>query len=225
MAKQIPDDLKKTICVDAKEAFHAEFARLISVPLALRGHPYFYLFAKEELLGTQYEYCQPIVAIPANAKAQFKCPNPQCGHAWTSMQARILFTLSVADVILIVLEILGQECQQCGTYANALWYIGKLIFFLLYATTNFFIISDEVCRVMKYLAYVIFTRYYPNMLNDPCLEKTGIEDHLSKSFTPKRHDPAQRKGKMSARHNSQHCEACHRGVCFSTITTTQGYYM
>ena len=60
-----------------------------------------------------------------NAKAQFKCPNPRCQHAWTSMRARILFTISNPHVGYIVLKILGQNCQRCGTNADALWYIGK----------------------------------------------------------------------------------------------------
>jgi hypothetical protein len=60
-----------------------------------------------------------------NAKAQFKCPNTFCQHAWTSMRARISFSISQPDIGFVVLKVFGQNCQHCGTPADALWYIGK----------------------------------------------------------------------------------------------------
>lgn len=41
------------------------------------------------------------------------------------MRARILFTIYVSNPGFIVLEILGQDCEQCGTYVEAVWYVGK----------------------------------------------------------------------------------------------------
>lgn len=61
-----------------------------------------------------------------NAKAQFKCPNKDCGRLWTSMRARISFKISYPGPQgFVVLKIYGQTCQSCNTPADALWYMGK----------------------------------------------------------------------------------------------------
>jgi len=124
-AKTIPDETKKDFCPDTRFAFHGEFARLIGAPLSLNYNYRYYLFAQEEL---DYEFLAtiPIDCMKVdNAKAQFKCPNVRCQHAWTSMRARILFSITNPDTGYIILKILGQNCQRCGTNADALWYIGK----------------------------------------------------------------------------------------------------
>jgi len=63
-----------------------------------------------------------------NAKAQFKCANPQCRRSWTSMRARISFKISYPNPQgFIVLKIYGQNCKACETPADALWYMGKYL--------------------------------------------------------------------------------------------------
>lgn len=125
MAKNIPDDMKKDFCPDTKVAFHGEFARLIGMPLSLHRKYRYYLFAHEELLGGPYQNINYGHLKLDNAKAQFQCPNRKCGHAWTSMRARISFLITPPEVGLIVLKIFGQNCQRCCQYTQALWYIGR----------------------------------------------------------------------------------------------------
>jgi hypothetical protein len=119
--------LKKNICHDTTEAFHGEFARLISIPLSLCHKARYYLFAEEELVNTDMNLHVNYLKLD-NAKAQFKCPNISCQHAWTSMRARISFSISGPEPGIIVLKIFGQNCQRCHTQADALWYIGKRFF-------------------------------------------------------------------------------------------------
>ncbi len=89
----------------------------------------YYLFAEEELLNVPFMNVKVDYMKLDNAKAQFKCPNPYCQHAWTSMRARISFAVSQPDVGFIVLKIFGQDCQRCGAYSDALWYVGKSYIF------------------------------------------------------------------------------------------------
>ncbi|CAF1135652.1 unnamed protein product [Rotaria sordida] len=197
LAKSIPDDTKKNFCFDTSVAFHGEFARLISVPLSLCHNVRYYLFAEEELINGPHMNFKAECLKLDNAKAQFKCPDTNCQHAWTSMRARISFSISSPDVGFIVLKIFGQNCQYCGTYTNALWYI------------------DEVCRVMKNLARALFETYYPDMINNVDLEIQEVtQNEKNQSRQSSRHDPTQRKGKMLAPHVKEFCEACQRGLCF-----------
>ncbi|CAF2757314.1 unnamed protein product [Rotaria sp. Silwood2] len=196
LAKNIPDEAKKDFCFDTSVAFHGEFARLISIPLSLCHNVRYYLFAEEELVNEVHMNLNGEYLKLDNAKAQFKCPNTSCEHAWTSMRARISFSISSPYSGFIVLKIFGQNCQKCGTYANALWYI------------------DEVCRVMKNLARSLFETYYPDMINNVDLENQELIQNDKKQSHQSRHDPTQRKGKMLAPHAKEHCEACRRGLCF-----------
>ncbi|UJR13253.1 hypothetical protein I4U23_000274 [Adineta vaga] len=198
LAKTIPDDTKKDFCHDTTEAFHGEFARLISIPLNLHYGARYFLFAEGELPEGFYEnlLCHRFIKVD-NAKAQFKCTNPFCRHAWTSMRSRISFTIHGPNPGFIKLEILGQDCQYCGTYADAVWYI------------------DEVCRVMKNLAKCVFETYFPDMLNCVDLEtRNSSETNMKQSYL-RHHDPTQRKGKMHAPHVKELCVACRRGLCFA----------
>jgi len=196
LAKRIPDEMKKDFCADTRVACHGEFARFISAPLALRGQHDFRLFAEEELFNTPYMNLPYKWSKVDNAKAQFKCPNECCGHVWTSMRARILFSVTSPDDGFVVLKIFGQNCRRCGTYSQALWYI------------------DEICRVMKNFACVFYDTYYPDMLYDPYLQNAGLVQNDQLPVSAKHHDPHQRKGKMSAPHVKEYCEACRHGICF-----------
>jgi hypothetical protein len=140
LAKTILDELKKDFCPDTSVAFHAEFARLISVPLSLCHDVRYYLFAEEELVNFPYMNINFGSLKLDNAKAQFKCPNPFCQHVWTSMRARISFSISEPDTGFIVLKIFGQNCQRCSAQADALWYIGKcFMLIILYWNFSFYI--------------------------------------------------------------------------------------
>lgn len=197
LAKTIPDDMKKSFCPDTKVAFHGEFARLISLPLSLCHNTRYYFFAQEELLGGPYEGLNYGYLKLDNAKAQFQCPNPKCGHAWTSMRARVSFLITPPTVGLIVVKIFGQDCQRCCQYTQALWYI------------------DEVCRVMKNLARTFYEYYFADMLNYVDLEIQVSAQSEAKRARFSRHDPSQRKGKMMAQHVKEFCEACRYGLCFA----------
>ncbi|CAF3392036.1 unnamed protein product [Rotaria socialis] len=196
LAKRIPDEMKKDLCADTRVACHGEFARLISVPLALRDRHHFRLYAAEEIINIPFMNLPYQWSKVDNAKAQFKCPNERCRHVWTSMRARILFSVTSPDDGCIVLKIFGQNCQSCRTYSQALWYI------------------DEICRVMKNFACVFYENYYPDMLDDPYLQNAGLVQNDQLPASVKRHDPYQRKGKMSAPHVKEYCEACRHGICF-----------
>ncbi|CAF3815386.1 unnamed protein product [Rotaria sp. Silwood1] len=187
---------KKDFCFDTSVSFHGEFARLISIPLSLCHKVRYYLFAEEELINGPYANLTGEYLKLDNAKAQFKCPDSNCQHAWTSMRARISFSITSPKLGFIVLKIFGQNCQHCGTYTNALWYI------------------DEVCRVMKNLARALFEAYYPDMINSVDLETRESIQNDKKQSRQLRHDPAQRKGKMLAPHAKEFCEACQHGLCF-----------
>ncbi|CAF3649934.1 unnamed protein product [Rotaria sp. Silwood1] len=196
LAQNIPDHTKKDFCSDTSIAFHGEFARRISVPLSLCHKSRYYLFTEEELADECYANLQFDYFKLDNAKAQFQCSNIYCQHSWTSMRARVSFSVCSPKIGFIVLKIFGQNCQHCNSYTQALWYI------------------DEVCRVMKNLALSIFERYFPDMINNIELENQKLVQNNSKRSRASHHDPAQRKGKMMASHAREHCEACRRGVCF-----------
>jgi len=131
LAQTILDDTKKDFCPDTRAAFHGEFARLISIPLSLHHDIRYYLFAEEELDSELYKSLKFECLKLDNAKAQFKCPNTYCQHAWTSMRARISFSITNPSSGFIVLKIFGQNCQHCGANADALWYIGKCFIFII----------------------------------------------------------------------------------------------
>ena len=125
LSKIVLDETKKDFCQDTSVAFHGEFARLISIPLSLHHDVRYYLLAEEELDPAFYRTLVFAYMKLDNAKAQFKCPNPCCEHAWTSMRARITFSITTPINGLVILKILGQNCKECGTHSDALWYIGK----------------------------------------------------------------------------------------------------
>ena len=137
LAKSISDEMKKDFCSNTSIAFHGEFARQISVPLSLCHNARYYLFAEEELVNAPQTMSAFSFVKLDNAKAQFKCPNMACQHAWTSMRARIAFSISPPDIGLIRLKILGQHCQWCHAYAHALWYIGRSLVVVLASPSVF----------------------------------------------------------------------------------------
>ncbi len=116
--------MKKNFCDDTTVAFHGEFARLISVPLSLCHNARYYLFSQEELVNTNMNLHEYYLKLD-NAKAQFKCPNTRCQKSWTSMRARISFSISGPNPGFVILKIFGQNCDRCRTPADALWYIGR----------------------------------------------------------------------------------------------------
>ncbi|CAF3682936.1 unnamed protein product [Rotaria socialis] len=198
LTKNVVDNVKKCFCFDTKTVFHAEFARLISIPLLLRHNVRYYLFAEEELVHWKFVNFNILYRQIDNAKAQFNCPNTDCQRAWTSMRARILFSVYLPTVRFIVLKIFGQNCQNCGTYTNARWY------------------TDEICRVIKNLTLSLFETYHPDMLTNVKLEKNeeviqNKQNHIHKLY----YNHTQRQGKMLAQHANEYCEACRIGLCFT----------
>jgi hypothetical protein len=82
--------------------------------------------AEDDIVGDPIHWPGFACIYRDNAKAQFKCPNPLCRRLWTSMRARISFKISLPQQYgFVALKIYGQQCQQCGTPSEALWYIGK----------------------------------------------------------------------------------------------------
>ncbi|CAF1317153.1 unnamed protein product [Rotaria magnacalcarata] len=198
LTKNVMDNMKKYFCFDTSTVFHAEFARLISIPLLLRHNVRYYLFAEAELDHWTFMNFNLLYRQLDNAKAQFSCPNTYCQHVWTSMRARISFSVYLPKVRFIVLKIFGQNCRHCGTYTNALWYI------------------DEVCRIIKNLALSFFETYHPDMMANVELEKNEEVIHNKQNHTHKLHyNHTQRQGRMLARHAKEYCEACRIGLCFT----------
>ncbi len=68
---------------------------------------------------------------------------------------------------------------------------------------------------MRNLAKFVFETYFPDMINNVDLENPKPVQNDVKQSRLVRHDPTQRKGKMSAPHNREFCEACRRGLCFA----------
>lgn len=124
LASQIAHELKKSFCPDTKVVFHAEFARLIGLLVALAYPGLSYIFcALEELPLGSYDSIGFFYIVPLNAKAQFQCTG--CKRLWTSMRARCAFHITEPRPVgFIVLQIFGQECKICGAEAEALWYPG-----------------------------------------------------------------------------------------------------
>jgi len=79
----------------------------------------------------------------------------------------------------------------------------------------FFFILEEVCRVMQNLSKSIFETFFASKINNDYLQGTEIIQNFDKYSRRFRHDPHQRKGKMRAPHDKNHCEACQRGWCFN----------
>jgi hypothetical protein len=127
LSAKVPDNEKKDFCQDTMEVFHGEFARLLSCPISLT-YPglCYYLFSEDEINSGLCE-CPDFAFVKLdNAKAQFQCPNIYCGRLWTSMRSRISFKITQPQSNgIVALKIYGQNCQDCGTAADALWYIGK----------------------------------------------------------------------------------------------------
>lgn len=125
LAEQIPHEDKKIFCPNTMYVFHAEFMRLIHFPInQLNSNLGYCLFSMAELPEHFQNYMRCYaVSCPFNAKAQFKCTG--CKRLWTSMRARIDFLVTQPQENgLIALEIFGQDCQTCGAYGEALWYMG-----------------------------------------------------------------------------------------------------
>ncbi len=113
--------------MDTSQVFHAEFARLVEFPIFLNYPGVRYYLLTED--GAAIDPCKWLnfayVKLD-NAKAQFRCPNIQCGRLWTSMRARISFKISYPNPQgFVVLKIYGQNCKFCEAPADALWYMGK----------------------------------------------------------------------------------------------------
>jgi hypothetical protein len=70
-----------------------------------------------------------------------------------------------------------------------------------------FFYLDEICRVMKNLAFTIFEHFFPNSFQSIYWDLThnGIKS-VRRLF--------QRKGYMHSQHNPLLCEACHYGFCY-----------
>ena len=71
----------------------------------------------------------------------------------------------------------------------------------------FFIILDEICRVMKNLALTIFEQFFLASIET-------IQWDISHNGSEPVRRLYQRKGNMNAQHNSSLCEACHEGFCY-----------
>lgn len=194
LAAAIPHDEKKSFCPDNRYAFHAEFARLVAIPISLQfpGIRY-HLFATEELQGAEIRESDFAFVGVDNAKAQFNCP--ACQRLWTSMRARVAFHVSPPHGnALVILKIFRQNCQVCNAPADARWYM------------------EEVCRVMESFAATIFSRIF-SMTIEPSHDQQAPPQFDRAPRRP-HHNPSQRKGKMSAPHDSSQCEACQHGCCF-----------
>ncbi|CAF1336007.1 unnamed protein product [Rotaria sordida] len=197
LANNIPNDTKKDFCLDTQVVFHGEFARLISIPLSLYYNVHYKLFSEEEFANVPHMNLNFLCLTLDNVKVRFNCSDRFCQRIWTSMRGRISFLISLPSIGFIVLKIYGQDCLQCGAYAHALWY------------------TDEVCRVMKNLAMIIFQSYFPDMMNSVNFDNKELVQNDTTRSRQFPHDSTQRKGKMSAPHLKEHCEACQHGLCFT----------
>jgi hypothetical protein len=68
---------------------------------------------------------------------------------------------------------------------------------------------------MENLSKSMFETFFPSKMNDNYLQGTEMIQTVDKYSRRSCHDPQQRKGKMHAPHNKNHCEACQRGLCFN----------
>lgn len=145
MAERIPHEDKKSFCPNTMFVFHGEFNRLIHFPISLAFPNLGYSFCSTEELPQLLRDQMMIygVSCPLNAKAQFKCIG--CKRLWTSMRARIDFRMTPPGPMgLIALEIFGQDCQNCGSYGEALWYPGKSLktFEIIFVFLQHFLFFD-----------------------------------------------------------------------------------
>ena len=149
-----------------------------------------------------------------NAKAQFKCPC--CLRLWTSMRARISFKVSYPHARgFVALKIYGQNCQDCNTPADALWYTGRCSSGDAFILIRFSILAEEVCRVMKNLRLSILEAYFPMLITrDDGATENGNAQTYKKGIRNSKHDPEQRNGKMRRPHDRNNCEACRSQYCF-----------
>lgn len=63
---------------------------------------------------------------------------------------------------------------------------------------------------MKNLTKSLFKTFYPDMNKTIDIGNKLRMKRKTKQF----YDPAQRKGRMLAKHNEKYCEACQYGLCF-----------
>ncbi|CAF0921401.1 unnamed protein product [Adineta steineri] len=188
LASTIHDDDKKFFCENTAWAWHGEFGRLIMATAMTYNIDYRLMLydARSKCpraLNAQYSMIQL-----DNAKAQFKCE--KCEHCWTSMRARCSFYISKPNEGgIILLKLFTQQCESCYSIVHPLWYY------------------DEICRVMKNLAYTIFEKFFPDSFHSIYWDLTH------NGIRPIRR-LLQRKGNMRGQHNPSLCEACHLGVCY-----------
>lgn len=188
MASSVRDDDKKFFCENTAWAWHGEFGRLIMAKamtynIDYRLMLYDILATCPRALNAHYS----MIRLD-NAKAQFKCHT--CGHCWTSMRARCSFHISKPDEGgIVLLKLFTQQCQHCYSSVHPLWYY------------------DEICRVMKNLAAIIFQHCLPDSSESIYWDLThdGIKP-VRRLF--------QRQGNMRGQHNPSLCEACQLGICY-----------
>ena len=65
---------------------------------------------------------------------------------------------------------------------------------------------------MENLAAMVFQRFFPSLYN--LSQIAPVQPDFNRAPQRPRHDPKQRKGKMSAPHAFDQCEACQQGWCF-----------
>ncbi|CAF1393594.1 unnamed protein product [Adineta ricciae] len=188
LASAIRDDDKKFFCDNTAWAWHGEFGRLIMAPAMTFNIDYrLMLYDARSLCPRALNAHYSMIRLD-NAKAQFKCET--CEHCWTSMRARCSFHISKPhEGGIILLKLFTQQCQQCYSTVYPLWYY------------------DEICRVMKNLAFIVLRYFLPQSIQSIAWDLThdGIK--------PVRR-LLQRKGTMHGQHNSLLCEACHLGFCY-----------
>lgn len=158
----------------------------------------YYLFPESDF-NFDPKYLPPCAFIKLdNAKAQFKCPNPECARLWTSMRARISFRVSFPmEFGYVFLKVYEQNCQICGTTAEPLWYM------------------EEVCRVMENLAKDMSAKIFSESYQSEEFKAGEVIEQPTQYRYKSRHDSSQRKGNMRAPHDSKNCAACLGGLCYS----------
>jgi hypothetical protein len=124
------------------------------------------------------------------------------------MRARCSFYISKPNEGgIVLLKLYTQQCQYCYSTVYPVWYYGnigkkekKIRFLILFYL-------DEICRVMKNLAFTIFEHFFPNSFQFIYWDLThnGMKP-VRRLF--------QRKGYMRGQHNPLLCEACHAGFCY-----------
>ncbi len=203
----ICDDDKKYFCENTAWAWHGEFGRLIMATALTYNIDYRLMLYDARFVCPRAMNASYTMMQLDNAKAQFKCDI--CGHCWTSMRARCAFYISKPNEGgIVLLRLYTQQCQYCYTTVHPLWYFGT-IERNKKPTDDFslFLLLDEICRVMKNLAFTIFKRFFPYSIS-------SIEWDIAHNGIQPVRRLLQRKGNMHAQHNSSLCEACHLGYCY-----------